>query len=92
MMAANPFTSSGGNLSGFSMDIMPVTPSDSNDIVAGGAALAIVCKGAAGDVAFVTVAGNTRIYPIDLGEVVPAGITRVLATGTTATGIWAHLT
>jgi len=91
-MATNPFTSSGGNLSGFSRDVVPVTPSDEDDISPGGAALAIVCKGTAGNVAFVTIEGNTRTYPIALGEILPTGITRVLDTGTTATGIWAHLT
>lgn len=88
-MAMNPFTSSGGNLTGFARDILPVTPNDSADIVAGAAAIGIICKGAAGNVVFVTVDGNTRTYPIALEEVLPVGITRINATSTTATGLWA---
>lgn len=91
-MATNPWTGSGGNLSGLARDIIPVTPSDSADIVSGAAALGITCKGAAGNVVFVTVEGNTRTYPIALNEVLPVGITRVRASDTTATGIWAFMT
>lgn len=91
-MATNPFTGSGGNLSGLARDIVPVTPSDSADIVEGAVALGITCKTAAGNVSIVTVEGNTRTYPIAVGEVLPVGISRVRATGTTATGIWAYIT
>lgn len=90
-MATNPWTSSGGNLTGMARDIIPVTPSDTVDIVAGAAALGIRCKGAAGDVVIVTLEGE-RTYPIALEEVLPVGIFRVKATGTTATGIWAYMT
>lgn len=86
-MTRNPFDSSGGNLSGFARDIVPVTPSDSTDLDP--VAIAIICKGAAGDVVVTTVDGNDRTYPIALEERLPVGITRVKATGTTATGIWA---
>lgn len=91
-MATNPFTSSGGNLSGFARDVAPVTPSDDDDIAPGSAALGIICKGDAGNVSIVTVEGNTRTYPIAAGETLPVGITRVRSTNTTATGIWAFLT
>ena len=91
-MATNPFTSSGGNLTGFARDIVPVTPNDSADIEADAVALGITCKTAAGDVVVTTVAGNDRTYPIAVGEELPVGITRVKATGTTATGIWAYMT
>lgn len=91
-MATNPFTSSGGNMTGLARDIVPVTPSDSADIVAGAVALGVTCKGDAGDVVIVTVEGNTRTYPIMVGEVLPVGISRVRATGTTATSIWAFMT
>jgi hypothetical protein len=90
-MAANPFTSAGGNLSGFARDVVPVTPNNDADISAGAAAVAIICKGDAGNVVVVTVDGGTRTYPIAVGEVLPVGITRVRATDTTATGIWAFL-
>lgn len=91
-MATNPFTGSGGNLTGLARDVLPVTPNDSADIVAGAVALGITCKTAAGDVAIVTVAGEDRVYPITLGEVLPVGISRVKDTGTTATGLWAFMT
>lgn len=87
MSISNPFDSSGGNLSGFATDVISVTPNDSTDLA--NVALGITCKGAAGDVVFVTAKGTTRTYPITLGEVLPVGIARVLSTGTTATGIWA---
>jgi len=90
-MASNPFTSSGGNLTGLTRDIVPVTPSDSVDISAGAVAVAITCKLGGGNVVITTVAGFDRTYPISLGEVLPVGISRVKATGTTATGIWAFL-
>ena len=90
-MASNPFTSSGGNLTGLTRDIVPVTPSDSVDISEGAIAVAITCKLGGGNVVITTVAGFDRTYPISLGEVLPVGISRVKATGTTATGIWAFL-
>ena len=90
-MASNPFTGAGGNLTGFARDIVPVTPSNTVDISAGAAAFAITCKTAADNVVITTVEGVDRTYPIALGEVLPVGISRVKATGTTATGIWAFL-
>lgn len=91
-MATNPWTSSGGNLTGLARDVMPVTPNDSADILADAAALGVVCKGNAGDVVIVTVEGNERTYPIAAEEILPVGISRVKSTGTTATGIWAFMT
>ncbi|HEV8035863.1 spike base protein, RCAP_Rcc01079 family [Yoonia sp.] len=91
-MATNPWTSSGGNLTGLARDVLPVTPNDSADILAGAVALGIVCKGSAGDVVIVTVEGNERTYPIAAEEILPVGISRVKSTGTTATGIWAFMT
>lgn len=92
MAATNPFTGAGGNLTGFARDVVSVTPNDSADIVTDAVALAITCKGGGGDVVVTTVAGNDRTYPITVGEVLPVGISRVKATGTTATGIWAFMT
>jgi hypothetical protein len=86
-----PFTSRNTLLAGIGRDVLPVTPSDSADIVPGSVAMGIICKGDAGDVAFVTAAGVQRTYPIEAGETLPVGIARILATGTTATGIWAFL-
>jgi len=86
-MTRNPFDSSGGNLSGFAHDVVPITPDDGTDLAV--VAIAITCKTAAGNVVITTVDGVDRTYPITLGEILPVGITRVKATGTTATGIWA---
>ena len=88
-MAQNPFTSAGGNLTGFARDIVPVTPNDDADIIPGAAAIGIIVKGDAGNVVVVTVEGNTRTVPMTAGETLPVGITRVRSTSTTATGIWA---
>jgi hypothetical protein len=88
---SNPWTSSGGNLTGLCRDIIPVTPNNDADIAAGTVAVGIKCTGDAGNVAIVTAAGETRTYPIASGEELPVGVSRVLATGTTATGIWAFI-
>lgn len=91
-MATNPWTSSGGNLTGLARDVVPVTPDDDADIIAGAVALGIVCKGNAGDVVIVTVEGSERTYPIAAEEILPVGVSRVKSTGTTATAIWAFMT
>lgn len=92
-MATNPFTGAGGNLTGFARDVVPVTPNDSADIVEGAVALAIICKGDAGNVVITTADGSAdRTYPIAAGETLPVAISRVKATGTTATTIWAFMT
>lgn len=90
-MATNPWTGSGGNLTGLARDIVPVTPSDDTDISAGAVAVGITCKTTAGNVVIVTAEGNERTYPIALDEVLPVGVSRVKATGTTAVGIWAFM-
>lgn len=89
-MSAYPFTGAGGNMTGLCTDAVPVTPSDGADVISGQAVF-ITCKGAAGDVVITTVDGNDRTYPIAVGEVLPVGVTRVKATGTTATTIWAFV-
>lgn len=82
----NPFDSNGGNLTGFARDVVPITPNDSTDLT--NVLLAITCKGTAGNVVVITAKGNTRTYPITVGEILPVGISRVLSTGTTATTLW----
>lgn len=64
-------------------DAEVVTPSDSTDLVYTGRALYV---GTGGNVAVVTKKGNTRTFTnvID-GSLIPIRVTRVLATGTTAT-------
>lgn len=88
----NPFKNVAPNsLTGFARDILPITPSDSADVIEGGALVGIICKGSAGTVSIVTASGNTRDVPIDEGETLPCGVLRVRATGTTATGIWGFI-
>lgn len=65
--------------------VYPVTPSDTANLVRFGA---IKCKGAAGDLVFIDDAGVAQTYPIALDELLPAAVRKVLATGTTATGLW----
>ena len=91
MSNTNPWTGAGGNLTGLCRDVIPVTASDTVDIAADTVAVGIVCKGTAGNVVITTVMGVDRTYPIAVDEVLPVGISRVKATGTTATTIWAFL-
>ncbi|PIY28392.1 MAG: hypothetical protein COZ09_10095 [Comamonadaceae bacterium CG_4_10_14_3_um_filter_60_42] len=88
---SNPWTSAGGNLTGLAKDIIPVTPANDADIAVNTVAVGIICKGNAGDVVIITASGNERTYPIASEETLPVGVSRVKATGTTATGIWAFL-
>jgi len=88
----NPFTSSGGNLSGFALDASPVVPNDNADLFDRVVALGIDVTGGAGSVAIVTEAGQSRTVGMVAGGSLPVGVRRVLATGTTATGIVAYST
>jgi hypothetical protein len=86
----NPFTSSGGNLSGFARDVIPVTPNDGADLP-GGVAICLRVTGNAGDIKVTTVAGTDRTIAVAAGADLQVGIVRVWATGTTATGIVAFV-
>lgn len=90
-MSAKPFSSIGGNLTGLCRDVQPVTPNDSSDILTSGDAVFIQCKGTAGNVVMTTADGTDRTFPISADEIVPVGVTRVKATGTTATTLWAYI-
>ncbi|NNU79069.1 hypothetical protein HMH01_01340 [Halovulum dunhuangense] len=82
----NPFSRRASSLSGPGIDYVPVTPDDATDL--GDVAASIYVEGG-GAVAFVTVKGPSRVVVVpDHGWIV-CGATRVLATGTTATGIHA---
>lgn len=67
-----------------SWDIVPVTPSDDDD-------LAIMPRAfyaaVAGNIRVMTAAGAVRVVPIGAFQIIPTIIRRVYATGTTATGI-----
>ncbi|MCB2111645.1 MAG: hypothetical protein H6895_08620 [Defluviimonas sp.] len=85
---SNPFKNRAPGLSGPATDIMPVTPSDSNEFATTAIALYVV---GAGTVAVMTASGTTRSFAVPAYSYVPLGVRRVLATGTTATGIHALL-
>lgn len=74
------------------IDLIPVTPSDDTDLATEGRG--IRCKpvtGTAGDLAFITIAGQTRTTEIDVGETLVVGVRRILDTGTTATGLEVYI-
>jgi len=83
---SNPFQNRTLPLGGPATDIMPVTPSDAVDLPIIAAALYIETGGA---IAVTTVRGETRTIVVADLSILPVGIQRVLATGTTATGIHA---
>lgn len=70
-------------------DLVPLDALKSNTVDLGKAVGAIRCKGNPGNIVVVTLSGSTRTYPITVEEGwVPCVVKRVLATGTTATGLW----
>ncbi len=82
----NPFENRISSLSGPARDLLPVTPNDSVDLAKVAVGLYVQTGGA---VSIVTVAGGTRTVTVPDFSVLPVGVTRVRATGTTATGIHA---
>ncbi|MEM5478109.1 hypothetical protein [Pacificibacter sp. AS14] len=84
----NPFENRVPNLSGPALDILPVTPDDIIDLADVAVALYIET---AGTVTFVSARDATRTVEVTDFAILPVGVKRVLATGTTATGIHAFL-
>ncbi len=82
----NPFTDRTPSLSGPATDIMPVTPDDSNDLSETAVALYIET---AGTLSVVTAKGGSRTVAVAGNSILPVGVRRVHATGTTAAGIHA---
>lgn len=80
-MPTNPFNR-GMNVG---TDLVPVTPNDSTDLAEYGRAIRCRPDGAAGTVRFVNSAGTLRNTAIAAGETLLVGVTRIHATGTTAT-------
>ncbi|MGR3793240.1 spike base protein, RCAP_Rcc01079 family [Vannielia sp. SX4] len=80
----DPFKNRTPSLSGPATDIIPVTPSDSTNLSAVCVALYIETGG---DLVIVTQAGATRTVAVADQSMLPVGVRRVQATGTTATGI-----
>ncbi len=84
----NPFENRALSLSGPSSDLIPVIPSDASDLVQIGVALYIETGGT---LSIETVAGGARVLSVSDGMILPVGVRRVNATGTTATGIHAFV-
>jgi len=81
---SDPFKTRAPSLNGPANDLIPVTPSDTADLPVVAVALYVEGKGA---VRFVSQAGQTRTVALLDGAILPVGVRRVMATGTTATGI-----
>jgi hypothetical protein len=82
----NPFANRAPSLSGPATDALPVTPEDSADLPY--VALGLYVE-TGGEISLVTVAGETRSIVVADFSILPVGVRRVRATGTTATGIHA---
>ncbi len=80
----NPFKGRNLSIAGPATDLRPVTPSDTVDLTNYGVAL---YSETAGRVNFITVSGAQRSILVAAYAILPVGIRRVLATGTTATGL-----
>lgn len=82
----NPFASRAPSLSGPATDMVPVTPSDGSNLP--NVALALYVE-TGGTLSVVTVGGGTRSIVVPDFAILPVGIVRVRATGTSAAGIHA---
>jgi len=82
----NPFKTREPSLSGPATDILPVTPDDANDLPE--VALALYVE-AGGSLSILTERGNSRTVVVDDMAILPVGVRRVRASGTTASGIHA---
>lgn len=83
---SNPFAGRAPSLAGPAYDIMPVTPSDAT--VLANTAIGLYVE-AAGTLVFETAKGEVRTVAVGALSILPVGARRVLATGTTASGIHA---
>ncbi|MBU2867482.1 spike base protein, RCAP_Rcc01079 family [Pacificibacter marinus] len=84
----NPFENRAVSLSGPTQDILPVTPNDAADL--SDVAVALYAE-TGGSIAFVTASGQSRTVSVSDFSILPVGVQRVLATGTTASGIHAFM-
>ncbi len=82
----NPFKNRALALSGPASDALPVTPNDVADLAHVAIGLYVETGGT---VSIVTVTGETRTIAVADFSILPIGVQRVRATGTTATGIHA---
>lgn len=72
---------------GVGNDLIPVTPSDTVDFAVAGRAIRCKGNGTAGTLRFRNDAGVQRDTYISAGETLLVGVSRIHATGTTATGL-----
>lgn len=84
----NPFKNRAVSLSGPTQDILPVTPNDAVDL--SDVAVALYTE-IGGSIALVTASGQLRTVSVSDFSILPVGVQRVLATGTTASGIHAFV-
>ncbi len=82
----NPFENRASSLSGPATDIMPVTPDDVTDLSEVAIALYIETGG---QISLLTARNGDRTINVADKTILPVGVRRVNATGTTATGIHA---
>lgn len=82
----DPFASRLSSLSGPARDILPVQPDDAADLPAVAVALYIE---QGGSLTITTAAGMQRTIEVAGWSILPVGVRRVWATGTTASGIGA---
>ena len=82
----NPFARRASSLQGPAADLQPVTPDDSADLPK--VAIGLYVE-AGGTLAIVTIAGEQRVVEVPDFTILPVGVQRVAASGTTASGIHA---
>jgi hypothetical protein len=82
----NPFENRTSSLAGPANDMLPVTPSDMTDLPH--VALGLYIE-TGGTLSIVTETGLARVVAVADFSILPVGVRRVNATGTTASGIHA---
>ncbi|ATG48150.1 hypothetical protein CEW89_11550 [Celeribacter ethanolicus] len=85
---SDPFKNRTPSLNGPATDLSPVTPSDTVNFAKVAVALYIE---SAGTLSIVTQKSETRTVAVGDFAILPVGVRRVNATGTTATGIHAFI-
>tara|TARA_R110002072_G_scaffold190796_2_gene347689 strand:- start:328 stop:594 length:267 start_codon:yes stop_codon:yes gene_type:complete len=83
---SNPFSNRAPSLTGPAADALPVVPSDATDLAEVAIGLYVETGGA---LSIVTASGQQRTITLPDFSILPVGVQRVMATGTTASGIHA---
>lgn len=82
----NPFLNRASSLQGPARDLLPVVPDDNTDLSEVAVGLYVETGGF---LSIVTVAGQIRTVSLPDYSMLPVGVQRIMATGTTASGIHA---